>query len=173
MMCEWRNTGFTVVQPRPIYPTDQKDADLAVMEQTLNKIEALGPETVQCVADRIPDDFFPPGHMKVEINQILPRAKKPGEALALLSYANPWSLNVSSPSRLTLPDQRSIRGASVEKVLEKYVFSLFFKDRVPKRQRRPTPTRTSTHSIPARPSDEIPAAWMLPPTYVMRPLVHG
>jgi hypothetical protein len=111
--------------------------------------------------------------MKAEINQILPRAKKPGEALALLSSANPWSLNVSSPSRLALPDQRSVRGASVEKLLEKYVYSLFFKDRAPKRQTRPAPKRTSARSIATRPLDKIPAAWMLPPTYVMRPLVHG
>jgi hypothetical protein len=111
--------------------------------------------------------------MKAEINQILPRAKKPGEALALLASVNPWSLYVSSPSRLVLPDQRSVRGASVEKLLEKFVYSLFFADRVPKRRRRPALTPTSTHSIPERRSDEIPPAWMLPPTYVMLPLVHG
>jgi hypothetical protein len=110
--------------------------------------------------------------VSAEIKQILPRAKKPGEALALLASANPWSLNVSSPSRLVLPDQRSVRGASVEKLLEKFVYSLFSKDRVRKQPARPA-TRRSSHKIPARQSDEIPTAWMLPPTYVMRPLAHG
>jgi hypothetical protein len=59
MFCEWRGRPFTDIPPRPIYPTDQKDADAKVLEDMLKRIEALGQDTIKGIVDRIPDDFAP------------------------------------------------------------------------------------------------------------------
>jgi hypothetical protein len=57
MICEWRNRSFTVIAPRPIYPTDQTDADVTVMEDMLRRIEAIGGDTIKGIVDQVPDDF--------------------------------------------------------------------------------------------------------------------
>lgn len=57
MVCEWRNRPFTDIPLRPIYPTDQKDADVSVMADILWRIEVLPSDTIQTIVGRIPDDF--------------------------------------------------------------------------------------------------------------------
>ena len=57
MFCEWRNRTFTDIPLRQIYPTDQKDADVSVMEDMLRRIEEIHPDKVEGIVGRIPDDF--------------------------------------------------------------------------------------------------------------------
>jgi hypothetical protein len=61
MICEWRSRPFTNIAPRPIYPTDQKDADVTVIEDVLKRIEALDKSTIRGIVERIPDDFAASG----------------------------------------------------------------------------------------------------------------
>jgi hypothetical protein len=76
MFCEWRSRPFTDIPPRPIYPTDQKDADAKVLEDMLKRIEALGQDTIKGIVDRIPDDFAPPTTRSQIFNGLLHRQSR-------------------------------------------------------------------------------------------------
>lgn len=60
MICEWRNRAHTDIPVRPIYPTDQKDADVNVMECILKRIETVDAATINGIVNRIPNDFAAP-----------------------------------------------------------------------------------------------------------------
>jgi hypothetical protein len=54
----WRAGNYRTITPIPIYPTDQKDADIASMEDALNQIENLSDQNVRDIVSRIPSDFL-------------------------------------------------------------------------------------------------------------------
>jgi hypothetical protein len=76
MVCEWRNRPFTDILLRPIYPTDQKDADVAIMENMLSRIEAVTPNTIQGIVHRIPDDFATPAMRSQILDGLLSRQSR-------------------------------------------------------------------------------------------------
>jgi hypothetical protein len=61
-----------------------------------------------------------------EIEQVLQKAMRPGEALALLAANNPWSLHVTAPKKLALPaaERRALSKATVTKHLEDYALRI-------------------------------------------------
>jgi hypothetical protein len=81
MCCEWRNRPFTDIPPRPIYPTDQKDADVSVVEEVLKQLEALGPDTIKSITDRVPDDFATPAMRSQILDGLLHRQSRVRAAL--------------------------------------------------------------------------------------------
>jgi hypothetical protein len=115
--------------------------------------------------------------IKREMDRVLPAAKEPGSALALLAAANPWSFKVTPPRRVHVPSTVQVGG--IEKVLDGYVSSLYVTEWLPSVQAQETPaTRAAAprRAIGARPVSiplDLPKPWMLPPTAVMRPLVHA
>ena len=54
----WRTGNYRTVTPIPIYPTDQKDADIASMEDALNRIENLPDQNIRNIVLRIADEFL-------------------------------------------------------------------------------------------------------------------
>jgi hypothetical protein len=116
-----------------------------------------------------------------EIARVLPSAKEPGQALAFLSAANPWSLHVSEPrmieATVDTPD------ASVERIEEEFMFSVYWASWLPAVQAREAGrvVRVPQQRAPAQePGDgmarvpaDVPQPWLLPPSKVIRPLVRG
>jgi hypothetical protein len=76
MVCEWRNRPFTDILLRPIYPTDQKDVDVGIMEHMLSRIEAVTPDTIQGIVHRIPDDFATPAMRSQILDGLLYRQSR-------------------------------------------------------------------------------------------------
>lgn len=76
MLCVWRNTPSTQLAARPIYPTDQKDADVAIMEESLKRIEGIGDTVIQDIVAQIPDDFATPDQKKVIVVGLLHRKSR-------------------------------------------------------------------------------------------------
>lgn len=105
-----------------------------------------------------------------EVRSVLPKARKPGDVLALLSAGNRWSLHISPPRVLAVPALPKAKNVSVEKTLENYTMSLFTRDRVPARR-----SKSGAQKRTPRPAVTVGAApaWLLPPTYVMVPMVSA
>jgi hypothetical protein len=107
-----------------------------------------------------------------EVRRILPRANKPGQALALLAAANAWSMHVSAPVEQDLPSGR-MTGASAEEIAEKYALSLFKTDHEQTKRnarRRPTtPRNTAASKPPVMIPDYCPPPWVSTQC-VIRPL---
>lgn len=73
MMCRWRNSDAKQIHVAPIYPTDQKDADITIMDRALTEIECLSDDTVRAIVSRIPDDFLPADHRSKIANALVVR----------------------------------------------------------------------------------------------------
>jgi hypothetical protein len=58
MLYGWRSGDYRIVNPTSIYPTDQKDADIASMEDTINRIESLSDYDIRNVVFRISHDYL-------------------------------------------------------------------------------------------------------------------
>jgi|HubBroStandDraft_6_1064221.scaffolds.fasta_scaffold1132122_1 hypothetical protein len=121
-----------------------------------------------------------------EINRVLPLAREPGEALALLSASNPWSLHVSEPREIEAT--AGAADASVETIQEEYVYAIYRTRWLPAVQAREAaqggagrqpPTRVIAQrpelnaAAAARTPADVPPPWLLPSTAVIRPLVES
>jgi hypothetical protein len=58
MIYGWQTGDYRAVNPIGIYPTDQKDADIASMEDTINGIENLSDQGIRDVLRRISSDYL-------------------------------------------------------------------------------------------------------------------
>src|SRR5438477_4518738 len=58
-----------------------------------------------------------------EIDRVAALAKEPGQVLASLFTSNPWSLHISEPKEIEASIE--IADASVERVQDEYVFSVY------------------------------------------------
>jgi len=108
-----------------------------------------------------------------EIRRVLPQANKPGHALRLLADANPWSIHVGVPKELDISSVKAARGASAEKLAEKYALSFFLRGRISEtrklRARAASASQDVGHAKPASIPLECPAPWILAPSCVNSP----
>jgi hypothetical protein len=81
MLCVWRNSPFTNVTPRPVYPTDQSDVEVSVVEDMLKRIESLSVDPIKDIVTRIPGDFATDGQRRTIIDGLLDRQSKVRSAL--------------------------------------------------------------------------------------------
>jgi len=104
-----------------------------------------------------------------ELDQVLPRASKPGEALKLLATENPWSIHVSFPTRVAIPSSvRRGSSTTIEQIAERYVYSIYL-NRLTESIRAEKSTRHArSQQVPL---SEIPPPWMYSPRVIRRPLM--
>jgi hypothetical protein len=111
-----------------------------------------------------------------EIDRVLPSAKEAGQVLVFLSTSNPWSLHVSEPREIEVTVETT--DASVERIQEEYVFSVYRTRWLPAVQareaaaRQRAPVQEPSNVAPRIPADA-PPPWLLPPSKVIRPLVRA
>jgi hypothetical protein len=98
-----------------------------------------------------------------EVRRIVPQAKEPGQALALLAAANGWSIHIDAPTVLDISSVHTTAGASAEKIAEGYALSLFEKDH--HGQTKKTRARKAT----TRPKLAAPRSRVIVPDYCPPP----
>jgi hypothetical protein len=107
-----------------------------------------------------------------EVRQILSQAERPGQVLPLLAAANPWSLHIGAPEELAIWIKSDTTDASVEKIAEEYAFSVFMTNQTRAKAAAPGERSVVRSAVQVNVPEYVPAPWILPPTCVIRPLLH-
>jgi hypothetical protein len=76
MLYGWRASDYRTMTPIGIYPTDQKDADIASMESALKEVENLPDQNVRDIVTRIGDSFLSPADRDLIIEGLLYRKSR-------------------------------------------------------------------------------------------------
>ena len=110
-----------------------------------------------------------------EIQAVLELARQPGDVLRLAASRNPWSISIGVPVPLKVPAIEDGERASVERILEEYVFHIFtrqhaIEDRVSRKRNGAAARRLAelsgtsllSHAPEAAALGDVPQAWMLP-----------
>ena len=72
----WRTGNYRTVTPISIYPTDQKDADIASMQDALNRIENFPDQNIRDVVSRIAGGFLAISDRDLIIDGLLYRKRQ-------------------------------------------------------------------------------------------------
>jgi hypothetical protein len=112
-----------------------------------------------------------------ELEQTLPKAAEPGDALVALAARNPWSIHVTVPRSMVLSasERKASDNATAEKLTENYLFKIFELTRREKTDSALASAQLfhvgSEFAARDYPTPlEVAPPWMLPPKTVMRPL---
>jgi hypothetical protein len=112
---------------------------------------------------------------ETDLDQALRGAVRPGDVLAALSKANPWSVHITEPNIIPIPRSNVTKSSSIEQALEQYILTVYqrafakktvrSRARTSPRAQRPSMVRHDIEPI------ETPPPWMLPPRHWARPLL--
>lgn len=69
----WRGGKYTNIVPRPIFPTDAKDANVEIISRAISRIESLSETAIREIVNRVPDDFLSPADRDLIIEGLLHR----------------------------------------------------------------------------------------------------